>query len=127
MILGVGTDLAEVSRIRDSIQRFGDRFLNRIYTPGERAYSLRKANPAERFAARFAVKEAGMKAIGTGWSRGVRWVDFEVVNEPSGRPTLKLAGAAAQIAGQMGVNRISISLTHTAEMAFAVVILEDGN
>lgn len=126
MILGIGTDLAEVPRIRDSIQRFGDRFLNRVYTAGERAYSLRKGNPAERFAARFAAKEAGMKAIGTGWSRGVRWVDFEVVNEPSGRPTVKLQGAAAEIARRMGVNRISVSLTHTTDLAFAVVILEDG-
>lgn len=127
MILGIGTDLAEVSRIRDSIRKFGDRFVNRVYTAGERAYSLRRANPAERFAARFAVKEAGMKAIGTGWSRGVRWIDFEVVNERSGRPTLKLAGVAAQVASQMGVKRISISLTHTAELALAVVILEDGS
>ncbi|MBV8072218.1 MAG: holo-ACP synthase [Acidobacteriaceae bacterium] len=126
MILGMGTDLAEVPRIRESMARFGDRFLNRIYTERERKYSLRKANPAERLAARFAAKEAGMKAIGTGWSRGVRWVDFEVVNEPSGRPTLRLAGVAAQVAERMGVKRISISLTHTAEMAFAVVILEDG-
>lgn len=127
MILGIGTDLAEVSRIRESIARFGDRFLNRIYTERERAYSSRKANPAERFAARFAAKEAGMKAIGTGWSRGVRWVDFEVANERSGRPILRLAGVAAQVAHEMGVRRVSISLTHTAEMAFAAVILEDGN
>lgn len=127
MIVGIGTDLAEVSRIRESIRRFGDRFIDRVYTTGERAYSLRKANPAERFAARFAAKEAGMKAIGTGWSRGVRWVDFEVVNEPSGRPTVKLSGAAGEIARRMGVTRVSVSLTHTAEVAFAVVILEDGN
>jgi holo-[acyl-carrier protein] synthase len=127
MILGVGTDLAEVQRIADSVTRFGDRFLNRVYTPRERAYSLSKANSAQRFAARFAAKEAGMKAIGTGWSRGVRWQDFEVTNEPSGRPTLKLSGAAAEIAQALGVRRISISLTHTAEMAFAVVLLEDGN
>jgi holo-[acyl-carrier protein] synthase len=126
MILGIGTDLAEVPRIRESLDRFGDRFIDRVYTPGERAYSLRKANPAERFAARFAAKEAGMKAIGTGWSRGVRWLDFEVVNEPSGRPTVRLSGAAAEIARRMGANRISVSLTHTAELAFAVVILEDG-
>jgi holo-[acyl-carrier protein] synthase len=127
MILGIGTDLAEVSRIRESIARFGDRFLNRIYTERERAYSAQKASPAERFAARFAAKEAGMKAIGTGWSRGVRWVDFEVANERSGRPVLQLSGVAAQVAQEMGVRRVSISLTHTAEIAFAVVILEDGN
>ncbi len=127
MILGIGTDLAEVPRIKRSIDQYGDRFLNRIYTQAERAYASHKANAAERFAARFAAKEAGMKAIGTGWSRGVTWKDFEVVNEPSGRPTLLLSGVALRIATQMGMRRISISLTHTSEMAFAVVVLEDGN
>ncbi len=124
MILGIGTDLAEVDRIRESIARFGDRFLNRIYTAGERAYAASKANPVERLAARFAAKEAGMKAIGTGWSQGVTWQDFAVVNEESGRPTLALHGAAKRKADAMGVQRISLSLTHTSAMALAVVILE---
>lgn len=127
MILGIGTDLAEVERIRESIARFGDRFLNRIYTERERAYASSKANAAERFAARFAAKEAGMKAIGTGWRHGVTWKDFEVANEPSGRPTLRLSGVAGQIAERMGVKRISVSLTHTSQTAFAVVILEGEN
>ena len=127
MILGIGTDLAEVERIRESIARFGDRFLNRIYTERERAYASSKANAAERFAARFAAKEAGMKAIGTGWRHGVTWKDFEVANEPSGRPTLRLSGVAGQIAERIGVKRISVSLTHTSQMAFAVVILEGEN
>ncbi len=126
MILGIGTDLAEVPRIRRSIEQYGERFLNRIYTEAETAYASRKANADERFAARFAAKEAGMKAIGTGLRRGVTWKDFEVINEPSGRPTLRLTGVARQIADRLGVARISLSLTHTAEMAFAVVILEDG-
>lgn len=127
MILGIGTDLAEVERIGQSIARYGDRFLNRIFTERERAYAGRKANSTERFAARFAAKEAGMKAIGTGWNRGVTWKDFEVANEPSGRPTLHLTGIAQKIASGLGVQRVSISLTHTAQMAFAVVVLEDGN
>lgn len=126
MVLGIGTDLAEVGRIRQSVERYGDRFIQRIYTLAEQAYASRKVNTAERFAARFAAKEAGMKAIGTGWSRGVTWRDFEVVNEISGRPTLRLSGVALRIATEMGVQRISVSLTHTAAMAFAVVILEDG-
>lgn len=126
VIIGVGTDLAEVARIRRSIENYGDRFLNRIYTERERAYSSRRANAAERFAARFAAKEAGMKAIGTGLRHGITWKDFEVVNEASGRPTLVLSGVGKQIAERLGVQRISLSLTHTAEMAFAVVILEDG-
>ncbi len=126
MIVGIGTDLAEVDRIGQSIARYGSRFLNRIFTERERAYAGGRANSTERFAARFAAKEAGMKAIGTGWNRGVTWKDFEVVNERSGRPTLHLSGAAEKIASQLGVRRSSISLTHTAQMAFAVVVLEDG-
>ena len=126
MILGIGTDLVEVRRIQESIRRFGDRFLERIYTSGERRYAASKANSAERFAARFAAKEAGMKAIGTGWRRGVTWKDFEIVNERTGRPTMLLSGVAQRVAGQLGTARISVSLTHTAEMAFAVVVLEDG-
>jgi holo-[acyl-carrier protein] synthase len=124
MIVGIGTDLAEVSRVRASISRFGERFVNRIYTARERAYAQAKANAAERFAARFAAKEAGMKAIGTGWNRGVTWKDFEVLNERSGRPQLLLHGVAQQIAAKLGVTNVALSLTHTPEIAFAVVILE---
>ena len=124
MILGIGTDLAEVDRIRAAIERFGGRFTSRIYTPAEAAYAERKANRYERYAARFAAKEAGMKAIGTGWSNGIRWQDFEVANLPSGKPTLCLHGRAREIADEMGVREISLSLTHTANVAMAVVILE---
>ena len=124
MIVGTGIDIAEVPRIRQSIARFGDRFLRRIYTAGEIGYCDSKANRVERYAARFAAKEAAMKALGTGWSRGVRWVDVEVVREKGGRPTLRLAGEAANVAGRMGVKNIAVSITHTAEQAFAQVIFE---
>ena len=124
MILGTGIDLAEVGRIRDAIGRYGERFIRRIYTDAEIAYVERKANRFERYAGRFAAKEAGMKAIGTGWKRGVTWQDFEVSNLPSGRPTLRLHGVAAQLAEKMGVKSISLSITHTAEMGMAQVILE---
>jgi holo-[acyl-carrier protein] synthase len=124
MILGTGVDLAEVARIREAIDRYGDRFIRRIYTDGEIAYVERKANRFERYAGRFAAKEAGMKAIGTGWKRGVRWQDFEVSNLASGRPTLRLHGEAARIAETMGVKTISLSITHTAELGMAHVILE---
>src|SRR5205823_14639736 len=107
-----------------SIERFGARFIERICTPAEIAYVERKANRFERYAARFAAKEAGMKAIGTGWRRGVRWQDFEVANLPSGKPTLLLHGAAAQFALRLGVKNISLSLPHTRAMAMAHVILE---
>lgn len=125
MILGTGIDLAEVERIRAAIERYGERFLHRVYTPHEIAYVERKANRYERFAARFAAKEAGMKAIGTGWRGGITWHDFEVANEPSGRPTLRLSGRAAQVAAALGVRRISLSLTHTAQLGMAFVIVED--
>jgi len=124
MILGTGVDLAEVSRIRAAIARYGHRVTERIFTPEEIAYVERKANRFERYAGRFAAKEAGMKAIGTGWRRGVRWQDFEVTNLPSGRPTLKLHGEAARIARELGVRAISLSITHTAELGMAHVILE---
>lgn len=124
MIIGSGIDLAEVPRIQASIERYGERFLNRIYTPLERAYVDAKANRYERYAARFAAKEAGMKALGTGWRRGITWHDFEVANLPSGRPTLRLHGAAERIAGELGVTGISLSLTHTTENGMAFVIFE---
>lgn len=124
MIVGLGTDLAEVHRIKQSIERYGDRFTKRVFTPSEIAYAMRKKNSAERFAARFAAKEAGMKAIGTGWRHGVRWQDFEVTNLPSGRPTLRLHGKARDFADRLGAREISLSITHTSAIAMAVVILE---
>ena len=124
MILGTGVDLAEVDRIRAAIARYGRRFIDRIYTPAEIVYVERKANRFERYAGRFAAKEAGMKAIGTGWRGGVRWQDFEVANLPSGRPTLKLHGEAARVADALGVKLISLSITHTAQVGMAHVILE---
>ncbi|HLG97522.1 MAG TPA: holo-[acyl-carrier-protein] synthase [Bryobacteraceae bacterium] len=124
MIVGIGVDIEEVARLRAAIERHGSRFVNRIYSPSEIAYVERKANRYERYAARFAAKEAGMKAIGTGWRRGVRWQDFEVANLPSGRPTLRLHGQAAKIADGLGVRNIALSLTHTAQQGMAIVILE---
>jgi len=124
MILGTGVDLAEVDRIRAAIARFGPRFVERIYTPGEIAYVERRANRFERYAGRFAAKEAGMKAIGTGWNHGVRWRDLEVSRKPGGRPTLLLHGKAAEFAAKLGATNIALSLTHTSDQAMAQVILE---
>ncbi len=124
MVVGLGTDLAEIERVRRSVERFGSRFLERIYTPGEIAYCLRKKDAAESLAARFAAKEAGAKALGTGISRGVSWQEFEVRREPSGKPSLWLSGRAAELAAELGINRLSLSLTHTRDLAMAVVIAE---
>ena len=125
MIVGTGLDMARVDRIRASIDKFGRRFLERVYTPREIAYAESKANRFERYAARFAAKEAGMKAIGTGWRGGITWQDFEVTNLPTGRPTLQLRGRARVVADQLGVSSIWLSLTHTEEFAVAQVILEN--
>jgi len=124
MIVGTGVDLCEVGRIRQSIERFGARFTERIFTAREIAYVERKANRYERYAARFAAKEAGMKAIGTGWRGGIKWQDFEVTNLGSGKPTLAFHGVAAKVAERLGVRNISLSMTHTADMAMAMLILE---
>jgi holo-[acyl-carrier protein] synthase len=124
MIVGTGIDIAEVPRIREAIERHGERFLKRVFTEGEIQYCESKANRVERYAARFAAKEAGMKAIGTGWNHGVRWRDIEVARKPGGRPTLLLHGKAAEFAAKLGATNIALSLTHTAEEAMAQVILE---
>jgi holo-[acyl-carrier protein] synthase len=125
MIVGTGIDIAEVPRIRQTIARFGNRFLQRIYTPGEIRYCDSKANSVERYAARFAAKEAAMKALGTGWSRGVRWRDCEVARQPGGRPTMIFHGKAGEVAGRLNVKNTSLSISHTAEQAIAQVILEN--
>jgi holo-[acyl-carrier protein] synthase len=125
LVIGLGTDLIEIERIEHSVQRFGDAFLERVYTPGEIAYCKCKKNSAESFAARFAAKEAGAKALGTGISRGVSWRDFEVRRLPGQRPELHLSGRAAEIAANLGVRRVSLSLSHSRSVSIAVVIAED--
>jgi len=124
MLVGTGIDLIEVPRIARSIERFGDRFLRRVFTDEEIAYCRAKATAAESFAARFAAKEAGAKALGTGIQHGVTWKELEVRREPGGRPILHLTGRARAIAGHLGVLRVSLSLTHTATLAMATVHLE---
>ena len=125
MIVGTGVDLCEVGRLKDAMERYGDRFKHRVFTDREIAYSERKANLYERYAARFAAKEAGMKALGTGWRGGIGWRDFEVTNLPTGRPTLAFHGRAGEIAEKLGVRNVALSLTHTRDQALAMVILED--
>jgi holo-[acyl-carrier protein] synthase len=125
MIIGSGIDLVEIGRIQQSMDRYGKRFLDRVYTAAEQAYCLRKRKSAESFAARFAAKEAGAKALGTGISYGVSWLEIEVVRQGGGRPTLQFHGRAALIAGRLGVTSAALSITHTDELAMASVLLED--
>jgi holo-[acyl-carrier protein] synthase len=124
MLLGTGVDLAEVHRIAQSIERFGTRFLDRVFTAAEIAYCHAKRNSAESFAARFAAKEAAAKALGTGMNFGVTWREIEVARSPSGRPSLRLSGRAQERAARMGVDSISLSLSHTADLAIAMVVME---
>jgi len=125
MIVGLGVDIAEVGRVQGAIERQGERFLKRVFTERERAYCEQFKNKYERYAGRFAVKEAAMKALGTGWSRGVRWVDVEVVRERGGRPRLELYGEAKKIAAKLGVKHIAVTITHTESQALGQVIFED--
>lgn len=124
MIVGMGVDIAEVPRIAESIERFGERFLRRVFTEEEIRYCDSKANRAERYAARFAAKEAAMKALGTGWNHGVRWRDIEVFRQPGRRPTIRFYGRAEEVAARLGTKNISLSISHTPELAIANVILE---
>jgi holo-[acyl-carrier protein] synthase len=121
-IIGVGIDATEISRIADSIERWGDRFVNRVFTPGEIAYCRRKRDSASSFAARFAAKEAAMKALGTGHSRGVFWTGIEVVRR-HGPPLLAFHGGAAARFAQMGGTGSLLTLTHSGELAIAHVLL----
>ena len=125
VIVGLGLDIAETDRIEAAITRHGAPFLERVYTPLEVAYCESHKNKFERYAARFAAKEAAMKALGTGWRRGVRWRDIEVTRDPSGKPTLSLEGAAGEIAGQLGVKNIALTITHSGNLALAQVIFEN--
>lgn len=128
MIIGLGNDLCDIRRIEKTLDRFGDRFVNRIYTETEKAKAFRRANPAWTLAKRFAAKEACSKALGTGFRKGVFWRDMGVVNLPSGRPTLALTGGAAArlaaITPDGTVADIQLTLTDEYPIAEAIVIIQ---
>lgn len=124
MIIGIGIDLVEVSRIRELVERRGDPALRKLFTEGELARCRAGGRPAESFAARFAAKEAFFKALGTGWGLGGAWNEVEVVSAPNGAPSLRLAGGAERAARERGVTRMHLSLTHTEQTAAAYVVLE---
>ncbi len=124
MIVGTGVDIAETSRIGQSLSKHGERFAKRIFTPNEIAYCDRFKNRAERYAARFAAKEAAFKALGTGWREGVRWLDVEITHLPSGKPELRLTGRARELARELGVARTAVSISHSDRYVVAQVIFE---
>ena len=124
MIVGVGVDIAEIDRIEAAARRHGQAFLERVFTPAEITYCERHKKKFERYAGRFAAKEAAMKALGTGWRKGVRWRDIEVKNQPGGKPVISFAGVTGEHAARLGAKRYSVSITHSGNLAFAQVILE---
>lgn len=125
-VVALGIDLAEVSRVRDLLERYGERFKQRTFTEGERAYCDRNADPAMHFAVRFAAKEAVAKALGTGFADGVSWLDIEVLRAESGQPSIALHGGAAEKAAELGIAKILVTLTHTRETAAASVVALDA-
>ena len=126
-IMGLGTDLIETARIERSVTEQGDRFLQRCFTESELAYAARSSKRRmEHLAARFAAKEAAMKALGTGWSEGVAWTDFEVVRDAAGKPSLHVTGQAAQLAESRGIAHWHLTMSHTEAHATATVIAESG-
>jgi holo-[acyl-carrier protein] synthase len=126
MIEGIGIDLVDLERLRQVLERHGDRFLDRILTEGEREFCDRHRDPVPHVAARFAAKEAALKALGTGLTSGIRWSDLEVEREDSGKPLLRFRGAAERVARERGVRSVHLSLTHDRRAAAAVVVLEAG-
>jgi len=127
MIYGIGIDLVNVSRIEEALKRWGERFQKKVFTPGEIEYCLGKRNPGPNFAARFAAKEALVKALGIGIRRGVHWRDVEVQPGPLGKPVLKLRGRALELCRQERIEGVFVSLTHDGNYSGAVVVLEKSD
>jgi len=124
MVIGVGLDIQQIRRVEQALTRGKERFLNRTFTPAEIRYCRAQKRSAQHFSGRFCAKEAFFKALGTGWSKGIRWTEVEVVRKRSGQPELKLLGRAAELAAKAKVKKIWLSLSHSHEYAAATVILE---
>lgn len=124
MIVGIGVDIVEISRLRAALDRQKERFLRRVFTPAEQEYCAGHRDPVPHFAVRFAAKEALFKAIGTGWSKGVSWLDVEVLRSGDGAPAMVLSGEGGRVANRLGAQSIHVSLSHSVENAVALVILE---
>ncbi len=124
MILGIGTDLVKVARIRHAAERWGERFLRRVFTEAERRYAMRRRNPDERLAGRFAAKEAALKALGIGLSLGVRFREIETTRKKWERPLLRFSGRTEKIAKRLGAGKIHLSIAHDGEYAIAQVMIE---
>ena len=125
-VLGLGIDVTQIERLEQSFERRGQRLLDRLFTDGEKLYCERRVRNFQSYAGRFAVKEAVMKVLGTGWARGVRWVDIEVVRDQGGPPRCVLHGETARIAERRGIASVHIAITHDAGLAIAVAVAESA-
>lgn len=126
MIVATGIDIVEISRIEEAFAKHGLRFRDRVFTQSEIQYCEQQASRFASYGARFAAKEAAMKALGTGWTEGVRWHDIEVVRDEKGAPSIELSGRARELATRLGARRAHVSLSHSRELAIAQVLLESG-
>jgi holo-[acyl-carrier protein] synthase len=121
-IVAHGIDLVDFPRIADMVERHGDRFVHRVFTAAEQAYARASRNTIEKYAGRFAAKEAILKLLGTGWRGRIAWTDIEVTNDEAGRPEVALSGEVKVIADRLGIGHISISITHTGNFAIASAV-----
>lgn len=126
-IIAHGIDLVDFPRIEDMVERHGKRFLNRVFTSAEQAYAEANKNKMEKLAGRFAAKEAILKLMGTGWRGKIAWTDIEVINDPVGAPKVTLSGEVEKIADKLGIQHISVSITHTANFAIASAVAMAGS
>ncbi|MEK6589821.1 MAG: holo-ACP synthase [Nitrospinota bacterium] len=123
MIAGVGVDIVKIERIKGAVDKWGERFIERVFTEGEKKYSFRKYNPYPHFAARFACKEALVKALGIGFRMGIKWRDIELIRHENGKPEARLQGTVKKFADQRGINNIMVSVSHDTDYAIAYVLL----
>jgi len=125
-ILGIGTDITECLRIARMIERHGDLFINRVYTPEEVRYCQNRKQATQHFAGRWAAKEAVMKALGTGWRRGIGWRDIAIRNEPGGKPVVAVRGGVMDVVEQLGIRKLPVSISHCHTHATALAIAVGG-
>jgi len=125
-IIGIGTDITECLRIARMIERHGELFINRVYTPAEIRYCRSRKQATQHYTGRWAAKEAILKALGTGWARGISWRDIEILNEPGGRPVVGVRGGAKDLVEQFGITKILVTISHchTHATAYAIAINE---
>ena len=126
-IVGIGTDIVECLRIAKMIERYGEQFINRVYTQHEIEYCSKRGSASQHYSGRWAAKEAVLKALGTGWVRGISWRDIEVRNDASGKPSIRLAGGAREVCEKMEISQMQISISHCRShaTAYAIAIRDD--